>query len=84
MSGLLRPEAIAPRCAEPQRRVREKRENFDPSYRLDAARGLQPPRSAKPWSRMEQAMRATDLLLQAGGFSAIVLDMGRGHIWGHI
>jgi hypothetical protein len=25
---------------------------------------------------MEQAMRATDLLLQAGGFSAIVLDMG--------
>jgi hypothetical protein len=25
---------------------------------------------------MEQALRATDLLLQAGGFSAIVLDMG--------
>jgi hypothetical protein len=25
---------------------------------------------------MEQAMRVTDLLLQAGGFSAIVLDMG--------
>ena len=31
--------------------------------------------SAKPWSRMEQALRAADLLLQAGGFSAIVLDM---------
>ena len=31
--------------------------------------------SAKPWSRIEQALRATDLLLQAGGFSAIVLDM---------
>jgi hypothetical protein len=26
MSGLLRPEAIAPRCAEPQRRIREERE----------------------------------------------------------
>jgi hypothetical protein len=33
-----------------------------------------PPR--KPWSRLDQALRATDLLLQAGGFSAIVLDMG--------
>jgi recombination protein RecA len=31
--------------------------------------------SAKPWSRIEQALRITDLLLQAGGFSAIVLDM---------
>lgn len=28
------------------------------------------------WGRMEQAMRVTDLLLQGGGFSAIVLDMG--------
>jgi recombination protein RecA len=31
--------------------------------------------TAKPWSRIEQALRVTDLLLQAGGFSAIVLDM---------
>jgi hypothetical protein len=30
----------------------------------------------KPWSRLDQALRVTDLLLQAGGFSAIVLDMG--------
>lgn len=32
--------------------------------------------SAKPWSRLDQALRVTDLLLQAGGFGAIVLDMG--------
>ncbi len=32
--------------------------------------------SNKPWPRIEQALRVTDLLLQAGGFSAIVLDMG--------
>jgi recombination protein RecA len=32
--------------------------------------------SGKPWSRIEQALKATDLLLQAGGFSAIVLDLG--------
>jgi hypothetical protein len=29
----------------------------------------------KPWSRLGQALSATDLLLQAGGFAAIVLDM---------
>jgi hypothetical protein len=29
----------------------------------------------KPWSRLDQALTATDLLLQAGGFAAIVLDM---------
>lgn len=33
------------------------------------------PRS-KSWSRLEQALRVTDLLLQAGGFSCIVLDLG--------
>jgi hypothetical protein len=30
----------------------------------------------KPWRRLDQALRATDLLLQAGGFAAIVLDLG--------
>ena len=29
----------------------------------------------KPWTRLDQALRATDLLLQAGGFAAIVLDL---------
>jgi hypothetical protein len=28
-----------------------------------------------PWSRLDQALRATDLLLQSGGFAAIVLDL---------
>jgi recombination protein RecA len=30
----------------------------------------------KPWARLDQALRATDLLLQAGGFAALVLDLG--------
>lgn len=30
----------------------------------------------KPWTRLDQALRATDLLLQACGFAAIVLDLG--------
>ena len=30
----------------------------------------------RPWGRLEQAIKAVDLLVQAGGFGAIVLDMG--------
>ncbi|HEV2135018.1 MAG TPA: ATPase domain-containing protein [Terracidiphilus sp.] len=34
----------------------------------------------KPWPRLEQAIRAADLLLQSGGFAAIVLDLaGTAH-----
>jgi recombination protein RecA len=41
-----------------------------------AAAAKRPLTIRKPWSRLDQALRVTDLLLQAGGFSAIVLDMG--------
>jgi hypothetical protein len=34
-----------------------------------------PPDKKHPWTRLDQAIRATDLLLQAGGFAAIVLDL---------
>jgi len=30
----------------------------------------------KPWTKLDQTLRATDLLLQAAGFAAIVLDLG--------
>ena len=30
----------------------------------------------KPWTRLDQALRSTDLLLQTAGFAAIVLDLG--------
>src|ERR1700730_4671950 len=76
VSDFLRPEVTAPRCAEPQRRIKPEREIFEPN----PPRRLVSPKkqvvSGKPWSRLEQALRVTDLLLQAGGFSAIVLDMG--------
>jgi recombination protein RecA len=76
VSGLLRPEAIAPRCAEPQRRLQERQPTFAPNHPRMVARAAPTPQPSQPWPRMEQALRATDLLLQAGGFSAIVLDMG--------
>jgi hypothetical protein len=34
------------------------------------------PRAQKSWSHLDQALRATDLLLQVGGFAALVLDLG--------
>jgi hypothetical protein len=43
--------------------------------RVDAGANPYRPASMKPWSRLDQALRAADLLLQAGGFSAVVLDM---------
>jgi hypothetical protein len=74
-SPVIAPQAIAPRCAEPQHHAQPRQEIALPAtprvsgvpYRAAAA---------KPWSRMEQALRSADLLLQAGGFNAIVLDMG--------
>jgi hypothetical protein len=33
-------------------------------------------KTTQPWVRLDQAIRATDLLLQSGGFAAIVLDLG--------
>jgi hypothetical protein len=56
--------------------VHVERERFEappmpPRARRAGARG-----SSKPWSRIEQGLRATDLLLQAGGFAALVLDLG--------
>jgi recombination protein RecA len=76
VSSFLRPETVAPRCAEPQRRVRREPEVFKPNQRSVIQRWSRPATSRKPWSRIEQALQTTDLILQGGGFSAIVLDMG--------
>jgi recombination protein RecA len=70
----LRPESFAPRCAEPQQRVRTEPRSFQGSYQSFSG-PKKPTAAVKPWTRMEQALRTADLLLQAGGFSAIVLDM---------
>lgn len=76
VSGFLKPEGTAPRCAEPQGRVRTEREVFAPNPPQAPIRNKRTIASGKPWPRIEQALRVTDLLLQGGGFSAIVFDMG--------
>jgi hypothetical protein len=80
VGGLLQPEAIVARCADPQRSVRPEREIVEAVpmrtfATMQGRRGVSSERS-RPWARIEQALRATDLLLQAGGFGAIVLDLG--------
>jgi recombination protein RecA len=46
---------------------------FKTAHSPQAGYGL---RKHDTWARLEQGLRATDLLLQAGGFAAIVLDLG--------
>lgn len=81
VGNFLQPGAFAPRCAEPQPR---------PTHDREPAPAVSPPMAAdsiyrnqsfksrahsKPWARIEQGLRVADLLLQAGGFAVIVLDM---------
>lgn len=78
VSDLLSPAQIAPRCAEALQKPRPqgKKQNHGPPPAALPATGIKPTSRGKSWARLEQALRVTDLLLQAGGFSCIVLDMG--------
>ncbi|MGA8110047.1 MAG: recombinase RecA [Acidobacteriaceae bacterium] len=67
---------FAPRCAEPQPTVRKKSREAIPLQPATCSVAPVPRPARKPWSRLDQALRAADLLLNAGGFAAIVLDMG--------
>jgi hypothetical protein len=58
MRGLLKSEAFAPRCAEPQRKERPEKESFQPSTQMIAVKHDRTPTlSSKPWVRIEQALR---------------------------
>ena len=66
--------AIVPRCAEPQPRRTPQPPS---SERLSVGSSKTSKCIANsPWQALDQALRATDLLLQSGGFSVIVLDLG--------
>ena len=77
----IRHDYLAPRCCEPVPKVRRPSREVVPSQPKSDEHPvpctLYPARRPrKPYSRLDQALRATDLLLQGGGFSAIVLDLG--------
>ena len=73
-------EAFCPRCAEaaygPRPKPTEHKLIEPAAGAFNAQLRFRPRSEQKPWTRFDQALRATDLLLQAGGFSAIVLDLG--------
>jgi len=69
-------EAYEPRCAEPQRKARPEAKRYERAAVPTAGRDEPHAPADRPWHRLDQALRVTDLLVQAGGFSAIVLDMG--------
>lgn len=67
---------LAPRCAEPQPgRVASQHSGERMPLNSNLA-GSATSANSRPWQALDQALRATDLLLQGGGFSAIVLDLG--------
>lgn len=47
----------------------------DAPYNQQSSSNHSARKKSPPWTRLDQAIRATDLLLQAGGFTAIVLDL---------
>jgi recombination protein RecA len=66
--------AIASRCAEPQpRRAMSLPSSERMTVNAIPSRLLASTRTQ--WAAIDQALRATDLLLQGGGFSIIVLDL---------
>lgn len=76
VSGFFQMEMNGPRCAEPQPRKKHEKERFEAVRPQAKSVSRKPVLSGKPWARIEQALHITDLLLQAGGFRTIVMDMG--------
>ena len=76
---------VVARCAGEQvERDRElPRRGFRHVRSLPSLRESSPPpqvrsgcRSVKPWKRLEQALKTTDLLLHSGGWGVVVVDLG--------
>src|ERR1700731_1595744 len=76
---------VVARCAGEQvERDRElPRRGFRLPRPLPSVREYDPPdqvrsgsKSAKPWKRLEQALKTTDLLLHGGGWGVVIFDLG--------
>jgi recombination protein RecA len=84
IAGFLRPDDsrhAEPRGAEPLRKIKPDKFSFEAASSESAfprplKKNTKAPFADRPWSRLDQALRVTDLLLQNGGLGAIVLDMG--------
>jgi RecA/RadA recombinase len=68
-------DVVSARCAEPISKPRPTPQHFEANLQPSTA-SVRTPRRARVYDAIEQALRSTDLLIQTGGFSAIVLDFG--------
>lgn len=68
-------ETVVARCAEPIAKPRPHPQTYVPSL-LPATTTVRSSRRGRVYDVVEQALRSTDLLIQTGGFSAIILDLG--------
>ena len=64
-------EPLFPRSSAPQR---PQQSQDSPNQPASLSRTTSS--TSQPWKQLDQALRATDLLMNAGGFAAIVLDLG--------
>src|SRR5580698_9352613 len=69
VSGFLNPKITNPRSHELQGRRISGHKISDPVCPLQVSPAKKPVIFRKPWSRLDQALQVTDLLLQTGGFS---------------
>jgi len=70
---------VRARCAEPMLRrvIALPNSRYSRAGKYDERHAMhRAANSGTPWKAMDQALRATDLLLTNGGFAAIVLDLG--------
>ncbi|HET9088303.1 MAG TPA: recombinase RecA [Acidobacteriaceae bacterium] len=68
-------EAVSTCCAEPISKPQPASQEFTSNLQ-PASTSVRTPCRARVYDAVEQALRSTDLLIQTGGFSAIVLDLG--------
>jgi recombination protein RecA len=66
LGDLFHSNAVAPRCAEPQRRIGREPKRLQPAV-VSMTKLHEVAAAATPWSRLEQALKVTDLLLHGGG-----------------
>jgi recombination protein RecA len=68
-------ETVKARCAEPISKPRPIAQTFESNVKPSST-SVRTPKRARAYDAVEQALRCADLLIQTGGFSAIILDFG--------
>lgn len=67
-------ETVAARCAEPIAKQRPIPQEYESSL-VPSTKPMRSARRARVYDAVEQALKSADLLIQTGGFSAIILDL---------